>query len=192
MAALIFLSAATTTAEAPEAASSAGASTLALFIIIVAVAAWVGMRSVIRRLRARKARAVVGDAFTEYALEALANAAKIDGRINDAEKAAIATAMREIAGESFEAARVETALAQAKLSKDELVAYLRERGRSFTRDQKVKLLQALLAVFVSDGRFDETEHAALIDYTAAVGFDRQSAPQMLRGLARDVRKGNIV
>jgi len=191
MTALIFLSAAAPT-DAADAASSAGASTLALFIVIVAIAAWVGLRSVIRRLRARKARAVVGDAFAEYALEALANAAKIDGRINDAEKAAIAAAMREIAGENFEAARVETALTQAKLSKAELIAYLRERSGAFTRDQKVKLLQALLAVFVSDGRFDETEHAALVDYTAAVGFDRQSAPQMLRGLARDVRKGNIV
>jgi hypothetical protein len=53
------------------------------------------------------------------------------------------------------------------------------------------LLKALLSVFVSDGRFDETEHGALIDYTEAIGFDRQSAPEMLHRLSRDVVRGNI-
>jgi hypothetical protein len=30
-----------------------------------------------------------------------------------------------------------------------------------------------------------------MDYTAAIGFDRQSAPQMLRGLVGDLKRGNI-
>jgi hypothetical protein len=30
-----------------------------------------------------------------------------------------------------------------------------------------------------------------VDYTAAVGFDRQSAPDMLRGLSRQFTRGNI-
>ena len=41
-----------------------------------------------------------------------------------------------------------------------------------------------MTVFVADGKFDEIEHAALVDYTAAVGFDRQGAPEMLRGFVR--------
>jgi hypothetical protein len=55
----------------------------------------------------------------------------------------------------------------------------------------VALLKALLSVFVADGRFDEREHAALVDYTEAIGFDRKSAPDMLKGLTRDFAKGNI-
>jgi tellurite resistance protein len=99
--------------------------------------------------------------------------------------------MAEIAGGGFDAALVGVAFTRAQLSKDELVAYLAERARAFTRAQKVSLLKALLGVFVADGRFDETEHAALVDYTAAIGFDRQSAPEMLRGIARDFSRGNI-
>ena len=38
---------------------------------------------------------------------------------------------------------------------------------------------------------DESEHAALVDYTAAVGFDRPGAPQILRNLAADFKRGNI-
>jgi hypothetical protein len=53
------------------------------------------------------------------------------------------------------------------------------------------LLKALLSVFTADGSFDETEHAALVDYTAAVGFDRQSAPEILRGISRDFARGTI-
>ena len=81
--------------------------------------------------------------------------------------------------------------AQAQLSKDELVAYLAAKANAFTREQKTALLKALLGVFAADGRFDETEHAALVDYTAAVGFDRKSAPEMLRGLTRDFARGTI-
>jgi uncharacterized membrane protein YebE (DUF533 family) len=86
---------------------------------------------------------------------------------------------------------VRGALTSAQLTKDELVAYLAARSGKFSREQKMALLKALLSVFSADGRFDETEHAALVDYTAAVGFDRQSAPEMLRGIARDFQRGRI-
>ena len=36
-----------------------------------------------------------------------------------------------------------------------------------------------------------TEHAALVDYTEAIGFDRQSAIDTLRRMSRDVVRGNI-
>lgn len=173
--------------NAPSAPS--GASVLALFVLIVV--GWICFRVVVRALRARKAHAAVGASFDEYVLEALANAARIDGRLNTAERNAIAAAMGDIGGPNFEEARVESALSRARLNKDELVAYLASRAGSFTHEQKSALLKALLAVFVADGAFDETEHAALVDYTAAVGFDRKSAPQMLRGIAKEFSRGNI-
>jgi tellurite resistance protein len=179
--------AATPAVAAPSALS--GGSILALFIFMVV--AWISFRVVARALRARKTEAAVGGSFEDYVLEALANAAHIDGRLNPAERTAIAGAMREIAGPSFDEARVEAALGRARLSKAELVAYLASHAGSFTHEQKSTLLKALLAVFVSDGAFDEIEHAALVDYTAAVGFDRQSAPQTLRQIASDFSRGNI-
>lgn len=177
---------------APESASQGnGGAALALLVLIAAAAAWIGLRTLVRNLRARKTEKAVGGDFSEYALESLVNAAKLDGRVNDSEKRAIATAMRELAGETFEAVKVEAAFERARLNKDELVAYLASKAQVFTRDQKAALLKALLAVFVSDGRFDESEHAALIDYTAAIGFDRQSAPDTLRRMSRDMVRGNI-
>ncbi|MEZ5996741.1 MAG: TerB family tellurite resistance protein [Hyphomonadaceae bacterium] len=163
----------------------------ALFVVIAAAALWIALRAFIRGLRAGKADRVVHGDFAAFALEALVNAAKIDGRIISSEKQAIVAAMRELAGEAYEAVKVEEAFAAAQLSKDELLAFLGERSGAFTRDQKVALLKALMNVFVSDGRFDEVEHHALVEYTAAVGFDRQSAPDMLRSLARDFQRGNI-
>ena len=183
---------ATTASAAQAAPATSGASgALALLVLIAAIAAWLGIRALVRRLRADKTETVVHGAFADYALEALVNAAKIDGRVSEAERAAVAQAMAEIAGAGFDAALVTAAFTRARLTKDELVAYLAERARAFARAQKVSLLKALLAVFVADGRFDETEHAALVDYTAAIGFDRQSAPEMLRGIARDFSRGNI-
>lgn len=184
---LIAVPAAAAATPAPSAPS--GASIIALFVFVVV--GWIAFRVVVRSLRARKTHAAVGGSFEDYVLEALTNAARIDGRLNPAERVAIANAMREIAGASFEEARVETALARARLNKDELVAYLSSRAGSFSHEQKSALLKALLAVFVADGAFDESEHGALVDYTAAVGFDRQSAPQMLRGIASDFTRGNI-
>jgi uncharacterized tellurite resistance protein B-like protein len=166
-------------------------SALALLVLIAAIVGWLGVRAFIRRLRARKAESVVRGAFPDYALEALANAARLDGRIADVERAAIAQAMRDIAGASFDSTRLDEALSRAALTKDELVAYLEDKSRLFSNEQKVQFLKALLGVFVADGRFDEIEHHALIEYTAAVGFDRQSAPQMLRGLVSDMAKDRI-
>lgn len=178
-------------APAPENAGSDGSAALALLLLIAMVAGWIGLRSLVRRLRARKADKTLRGDFVEYALHALVNAAKLDGRVNDKEKQAVAAAIREIAGEEFETDRVNRTFAEARLNKDELVAYLSAKAQVFTRDQKAALLKALLSVFVADGRFDATEHAALVDYTEAIGFDRQSAIDTLRRLSGDVVRGNI-
>ncbi|MGD9980584.1 MAG: TerB family tellurite resistance protein [Hyphomonadaceae bacterium] len=168
-------------AEPPE---TGGGTVVALFVVIAAVALWIAFRAFIRGLQAKKTETRTGGDFAGYALEALVNAAKLDGRVNDQEKRAIALAMREIAGEAFEAVKVEECFARPGLNKDELISFLATRSRAFTRDQKVALLKALMAVFVSDGKFDESEHSALVDYTAAIGFDRQGVPEMLRGFTR--------
>ncbi|MBY0568088.1 MAG: TerB family tellurite resistance protein [Hyphomonadaceae bacterium] len=181
-----------TTPDPSTVASDGGSgAALALIILIAAVAGWIGLRQFVQGLRAQKTRTAVGDDFGKYALEALTNAAKIDGRVSDTEQAAITQAMRDLTGASFDAAAIGPALANARLSKDELVAYLAAKSRVFSREQKTALLKALLSVFSADGRFDEVEHAALVDYTAAVGFDRQSAPEMLRSIARDFQRGRI-
>jgi uncharacterized membrane protein YebE (DUF533 family) len=187
----IFIAAATTSdvVVKPLEGDAAGAS-LALFLLVVIAASWIGLRTFVRTLRARKAERTLGTSFAEFAVEALVNAAKIDGRVNDDERRAVAAAISDLAG-AARAAETDKAFASARLSKEELVAYLGTRSRAFSRDQKVALLKALLSVFVADGRFDATEHAALVDYTAAIGFDRQSAPGLLQGLTRDFARGNI-
>jgi uncharacterized membrane protein YebE (DUF533 family) len=187
---IVFASATVADAAAPLKDDTAGA-TLALFLLVVIGAAWLALRTFVRSLQARKTERAVGASFTDYALEALVNAAKVDGRVNDEERRAIARAIGELAGPTYTPQVVEAAFAKAKLSKDELVAYLASRSKAFSRDQKTALLKALLSVFVADGRFDEREHAALVDYTEAVGFDRKNAPDFLRGLTRDFARGNI-
>ncbi len=162
-----------------------------MLVLIAAGLAWLGLRLVIRRLRAGKAERVVHGAFDEFALAALVNAAKLDGRVAEAERAAILSAMRDIAGAGFTASAVDAAFVGVGLAKAELVAYLAERAPRFSHTQKTTLLKALLAVFVADGRFDEAEHQALVDYTAAIGFDRQSAPELLQGLIGDMIKERI-
>ncbi len=164
--------------------SSNGGAVIALFIIVAAVGLWFALRTFIRGLQAKKTETATGGDFTGYALEALVNAAKIDGRVNEHEKRAITLAMREIAGEAFEALKVEECFGRQGLNKDELISFLAARSRAFSRDQKVALLRALMSVFVSDGKFEESEHGALMDYTAAVGFDREGAPQLLRSFTR--------
>jgi uncharacterized membrane protein YebE (DUF533 family) len=186
---LLFADAAS--AQAPLVDEGGAGATLALFLLVVLVAAWLGMRTFVRSLQARRAERAVGASFPDYALQALVNAAKIDGRVNDEERRAIASAMSELGGPVYTAQVVQDAFAKARLSKDELVAYLAARAKGFSREQKTALLKALLSVFVADGKFDEREHHALVDYTEAVGFDRQGAPDMLRGLSRDFARGNI-
>lgn len=173
------------------AAASPGSGALAVLVLIAVVLAWIGLRALVRRLRAGKTERVVHGAFDEYALAALVNAAKLDGRVAEAERAAILAAMREIAGASFAASALDAAFASAALSKGELVDYLATRASKFSHAQKTALLKALLSVFVADGRFDETEHHALVDYTAAIGFDRKSAPEQLRDLVKDMTGDRI-
>lgn len=179
---MFFLVQGATDAAASE--TSNGGAVVALFVIVAALGLWFALRTFIRGLQAKKTETATGGDFTGYALEALVNAAKIDGRVNEQEKRAITLAMREIAGEAFEAIKVEECFAKQSLNKDELIAFLAARSRAFSRDQKVALLKALMSVFVSDGKFEESEHGALMDYTAAVGFDREGAPQLLRSFTR--------
>lgn len=171
--------------------SNGDTTTTAMIVFISITVVFIAFRTVSRALRAGKTASIVGANFADYAREALVNATKLDGGVSDEERAAVSQAVRELAGEPHDEAKLTQAFAAARLNKDELVAYLASRSQNFTNAQKTALLRALLAVFVSDGRFDEAEHAALLDYTAAVGFDRQSAPDMLRGLARDFNRGNI-
>ncbi len=163
---------------------SNGGAVVALFVIVAALGLWFALRTLIRSMQAKKTETATGGDFGGYALEALVNAAKIDGRVNDQEKRAIALAMREIAGEAFEVVKVEECFARKGLNKNELISFLAARSSAFSRDQKVALLRALMTVFVADGKFEESEHGALMDYTAAVGFDREGAPQLLRSFTR--------
>lgn len=166
-------------AGAPEADNAP----LALLVLVAAAAAWFGLRTMVRSLRAGKAEAAVHGNFNDYALEALVNASKLDGRVDERERTVIRSALQEI-GISLSEVALETAFTHARLSKNELVAYLSAKASSFTREQKAWLLKTLLAVFVADGRFDEEEHAALVDYTTAIGFDRDKAPDVLRQFTR--------
>lgn len=165
-----------------------GDAMLALLVLAAGILIWLGVRVGVRRLRAARARDAVGDDFASFALAALANAAKLDGRFDERERQAITDAASSWAAPQH---LIETALSGVPLSKDELVAFLEERAGGFTREQKASLLKALISVFVADGRFDEVEHAALVDYTAAIGFDRRGAPEVLRGLMRDFQRGAI-
>ena len=167
-----------------------GNSALLLLILIAVIFGWLALRATIRRIGAQRTQAVVHDTFHEFALVALQNAAQLDGRITDSERAAIAQAMRDIAGASFDPTQLD-APPQTRLTKNELVAYLEGKSRSFSNEQKTKFLKALLGVFVADGRFDEVEHQALVDYTAAVGYDRQGAPDRLRALLGDMVRDRI-
>ncbi len=180
------------TASAPAASNSGAQSTLLVAAVVGLVVAWFVWGWLVRMMRAQKAASATGGRYEDFMLEALVNAAKIDGRVNESERAAIAQALAEAAGVSIDPPVLDNAFANAKLGKAELTAYLTARSASFSREQKMGLLKALMSVFVADGRFDESEHAALIDYTAAIGFDRSSAPQMLRDVEGDLKRGNII
>ena len=170
--------------------ASGSAISLLLWALAV-IALGLGARLLVRRLRATAAETIVHGDFTAFTLEALANAARLDGRASETELAAIEHALRDIAGATFDRERIGVAIDGAKLGKDELVAYLQENGRGFSHAQKTQFLKALLTVFVADGRFEESEHHALVEYTSAIGFDRQEAPQRLRGLLHDMARQRI-
>jgi uncharacterized membrane protein YebE (DUF533 family) len=170
-------------AAASTETASAGNAPLALLVVLVAAVGWFGLRTLVRTMRAGKVAAAVGGSFNDFACEALVNASKLDGRIDERERTVIRNGLREI-GVSLSEVALEAAFTRARLSKNELVAYMAAKAGVFTRDQKAWLLKTLFAVFVADGRFEEQEHAALVDYTAAIGFDREKAPEVLRQFAR--------
>jgi uncharacterized membrane protein YebE (DUF533 family) len=163
-----------------------------IIVIAVLVAVWFGMRALMRRSLAKTAEAVVGERFADFMFEVLVNAARIDGRLDEAERAAIAAAMKETGGEAFDRAAVDAGLARARLSKPDLVAYLAERGGAFSVEQKCLLLKAVLSVAMADGKFDQREHDIYLEYIEAIGFERQSAPQMLSELVGQASRGNII
>lgn len=179
-------------AYAADGGASNGSAPLVILVLIIAVLGWLGLRSFLSNARAKKTEAATGGRFVDFALAALVNAAKIDGRVAEGERQAIASVMSELSGAPFDKSALDRAFADQTLGKNELVAYLETHGAAFSHDQKVLLLKALLQVFAADGNFDDVEHSALIDYTEAVGFDRRGAPERLRGLLRSASKGNIV
>lgn len=165
---------------------------LLLLALIGAIAAWFVVRAALRSLRAQKTQAATGGDFTSFSLEALVNAARIDGRVKEEERRAVAQAMRQLAGPDFDPARVDVAFASARLSKEDLVDFLAAHCRAFSSDQKAELLKGLLAVFTADADFDAAEHTALVEYTAAIGFDRHTAPETLRRLAHDMAHEHVI
>jgi uncharacterized membrane protein YebE (DUF533 family) len=158
----------------------------------VAVGAWVGARALMRHSQAKAAEAVVGARFADFMFEVLVNAARIDGRLDVAEREAIAQSMSEANGAPFDRAAVDAGLSRARLAKDDLVAYLAENGRGFSMPQKCALLKGVLSVAMADGKFDQREHDIYIDYIEAIGFERVSAPQMFQDLVGKAARGNIV
>ncbi len=141
---------------------------------------WLAATAMQRKRFAQETAAVVGGDFAAYLLEVLANAAKIDGRIEEAERAAIAKVMSEATGKAFDRAKADTAVDAARLSRAQLHAYLAERSSAFSTEQKLTLLKGVLTVAAADGKFDQREHDAYLAYFEAVGFSRKSAPQMLQ------------
>lgn len=157
--------------------------------LLAAAAIWIAGSSYLRKQRAKAAEAVIGNDFGSFLLAALANAVKIDGRIDESERVAMVEVMTQALGAPFERADVDTALANARLSKEELVAYLGAKSITFSVEQKTQVLKGVLTVAMADGRFDEREHAIYLDYIAAVGFEHRSAPQMLQDMVRDLAAG---
>ena len=153
---------------------------LLLVFAFAAIVFWIAATSMQRKRYARETAAVVGGDFAAYLLEVLANAAKIDGRIDEAERHAAVRVMSDATGAAFERAKVDTAIEVARLNHAQLLAYLQERSAAFSTEQKLLLLKGVLSVAAADGRFDQREHDAYLAYFEAVGFSRKSAPQMLQ------------
>ncbi|MGE0046378.1 MAG: TerB family tellurite resistance protein [Hyphomonadaceae bacterium] len=109
-------------------------------------------------------------AFADFLLQALVNAARVDGEAADGEIDAIVTAMSAARGAPVSAEEVRAAIAGATLTREDLVAYLTKHGRRFTKEERTKLLRDLLSVIAADGRFETAERDALMAYIEAVGF----------------------
>ncbi len=177
--------------QAAAPASDANGAMMALLAIAGVALAWFGARTLMQRMRAARTDAVVHGDFAAFALEALVNAAKLDGRFSEPERAAIVAALDEITGGAFDAAQVDVAHGRASLSKGALIDYLGQKSSALSHAQKLQFLKALLRVFIADGVFDETEHHALVEYTAAIGFDRPTAAERLRGLMGAMTRDQI-
>jgi uncharacterized membrane protein YebE (DUF533 family) len=156
---------------------------LALLVIWFAGRAWM------RKQRAQETEAAVHGDYAAYLLEVLANAAKIDGRVDEAERQAITDVMTQVKGAPFAREAVDAALTRVRLGKEELVAYLAAKANVFSTEQKTTLLKGVLSVAMADGHFDGREHAIYLDYIAAIGFERKGAPEMLQGWVRDLAAG---
>lgn len=155
-----------------------------LFLLALALAAlayWFGATTMQQKRRADETAQVVGGDYGQYLLEVLANAANIDARVEEAERAAIVRVMSE-AGAPVARDKVDDALAKARLSKEQLLAYLRERSGAFTEEQKLTLLRGVLAVANADGQFVQREQEIYQRYIEAVGVRRQSAPVTVQSL----------
>ena len=185
------LLAAAALATPAEAAAGAGLfdwPTL-LFLVLAGIVIFLGLGSMQRKQRVQAVETVVHGNFADYTLEVLANAAKIDGRVDDAERQAITDVMTQIKGAPFARTEADAALLRARLNKDQLIAYLSARARTFTLDQKTALLKGVLSVAMADGHFHEREHAIYLDYIAAVGFERKTAPEILQRWVHDMAAG---
>lgn len=160
-----------------------------IVVSAIAVAIWFASRAYMRRHLAHEAERALGASFADFALEVLANAAKLDGRIDESERQTITDIMSQATGAPYARAEVDAALKRAGLGHDQLVAYLATHANKFTNAQKLTLLKGVLSVAMADGHFDQREHDVYLAYIQAVGFERQGAPDMLRGIVRDLAAG---
>ena len=162
-------------------------------VLIVALGAiWFAMRRLRRQRHALDTEAVVGQNYSEYLLQVLVNAAKLDGAVNVAEREAIVSYLSQVLGAPVEQVTVNTALSNARLSKEQLIAYLTTRAGTLTAEQKLQLIKGVLTVIAADGVLEDSERETLIDYIEAMGFDRKQAPSVLTELIRMPSSGNYV
>ena len=160
-----------------------------IFLVLAGIVIFLGLTTLQRKQRVQAVETVVQGKFTDFMLEVLANAARIDGHVDDAERQAIVDVMSQANGALFARADADAALSRATLNKAQLVTYLNAKARTFTIAQKTALLKGVLTVAMADGRFDEREHAVYLDYIAAIGFDHKTAPQILQQLIHDLASG---
>lgn len=125
--------------------------------------------------------------FADFLLEALANAARIDGDAAAPEREAIAAAMSRATGAPFAGAAVDAAIAAARFTRQDLTAYLRKRHAQFSRAQRMTILRELLSVIAADGLFAAPEREALEAYIEAIGFAESQVETILDALVAPFR-----